>query len=193
MPTRPVLPQNARIAQRLWVIAGQLRDGQRFNSIRLTLLKRPCEDPIVAGAFALSLAEKTLQNADEEDAHYIDAARLLQYRQLMAHVVETMRDLIATPTLDKRVALTTAVAALAKMQSTYVNVAWNTVREIECNDAYVVELAGQCQLDTEQAGPLAYRLARAYAERYNPRYGTGLIPESAPLVEDIATFWANRP
>jgi hypothetical protein len=36
-----------------------------------------------------------------------------------------------------------------------------------------------------------YRIARQYAERYNPRYGTGLIPESAPIVADIADFWCQ--
>ena len=36
-----------------------------------------------------------------------------------------------------------------------------------------------------------YRLARQYAERSNSRYGTGLFPESAPLVEDIADFWCQ--
>src|SRR2546428_9269429 len=41
------------------------------------------------------------------------------------------------------------------------------------------------------ASPWGYRLARQYAERYNARYGTGLIPESAPLVEDIADFWCQ--
>jgi hypothetical protein len=38
---------------------------------------------------------------------------------------------------------------------------------------------------------LGYELAKHYAERYNPSYGTGLIPESAPLLEDIANFWCG--
>ena len=33
------------------------------------------------------------------------------------------------------------------------------------------------------------KLALKYAERYNPKYGTGLVSESATLVEDIAHFW----
>jgi hypothetical protein len=36
-----------------------------------------------------------------------------------------------------------------------------------------------------------YRVAKEYAERYEPRYGTGLIPESAPLVQEIAEFWCR--
>ena len=37
-----------------------------------------------------------------------------------------------------------------------------------------------------------YQTARQYAERYNPRYGTGLIPESASAIEDIVTYWAHE-
>ena len=38
---------------------------------------------------------------------------------------------------------------------------------------------------------LVLGIARQYAERYNSRYPTGLIPESAPMVEDIADFWCQ--
>ena len=40
-------------------------------------------------------------------------------------------------------------------------------------------------------GDLGYHLARRYAERYDPRHGTGLIPSSAPMVENIAEFWGK--
>jgi hypothetical protein len=52
-------------------------------------------------------------------------------------------------------------------------------------------MAIHCALaeDTTVAGHWAYQAARDYAEQYNPHYGTGLIPESAPLVAVIAEFW----
>jgi hypothetical protein len=37
----------------------------------------------------------------------------------------------------------------------------------------------------------AYHLARDHSQRYDQRYGTGLIPESAPLVMDIVDFWCD--
>lgn len=37
-----------------------------------------------------------------------------------------------------------------------------------------------------------YQTARHYAERYASRLGTGLIPESAPLVQDIVDFWLTE-
>ena len=36
-----------------------------------------------------------------------------------------------------------------------------------------------------------YLLARRYAERYSPRYGSGLIPKSAPMLEEIAEVWGR--
>jgi len=37
----------------------------------------------------------------------------------------------------------------------------------------------------------AYQLTRKYADRYDQRYGTGLLPKSAPMVEEIAEFWGR--
>jgi hypothetical protein len=34
-------------------------------------------------------------------------------------------------------------------------------------------------------------MARNYAERYDSRYPGGLIPKSAPLVQDMVDFWVN--
>ena len=56
----------------------------------------------------------------------------------------------------------------------------------------MVETALECVLHPCASSDLGYRLARQYAERYNPRYGTGLIPESAPMVENIADFWGRH-
>lgn len=184
---------NVGIADRLQKIAGQLRSGQWFMSTRLTILKRPCEDPAVASAFALYLARKVTYNEDKKRPRDIDEKRWRRYHQLMVRVIAAMQQVVKTPTPDKRKVLAAAVADLAEMQSTVVKVSWNSVREIEYNDAFIVELAGQCVLDMEQAGTLAYRLARAYAECYDSHYGTGLIPASAPLVEDIAAFWIDYP
>jgi hypothetical protein len=50
----------------------------------------------------------------------------------------------------------------------------------------------ECILNPFASSDLGYLLARRYAERYNSRYGTGLIPESAPRMEDIAESWGRH-
>jgi hypothetical protein len=62
---------------------------------------------------------------------------------------------------------------------------------IHSTEVLLIEYALSCLLQPTASADWGYRLARQYAERYNSRYGTGLIPESAPMVEDIADFWCQ--
>lgn len=65
------------------------------------------------------------------------------------------------------------------------------VRSIKSWRVLLVEKALYCALahDETAAGYWAYQAARDYAEKYDPRYGTGLIPPSARFVAEIAAFW----
>jgi hypothetical protein len=80
---------------------------------------------------------------------------------------------------------------LRSLQNTYENQEWGPVRIISSSETLVLEYAVECFLSTSQAPNGAYRLARAYAEQYDPRFGTGLVPKSAPMMEEIARFWEN--
>jgi hypothetical protein len=55
----------------------------------------------------------------------------------------------------------------------------------------VVENALRSILRDHEAPAWLYHAARDYAERYDARYGTGLIPASAPMVQEIADFWRD--
>ncbi len=55
-----------------------------------------------------------------------------------------------------------------------------------------MEKALECVLRPDASPRLAYDLARQYSERHKARYGTGLLPESAPMVEDLAEFWGRH-
>ncbi len=63
------------------------------------------------------------------------------------------------------------------------------VRIIECWELLIVEKAIECMLYPMHASIIGYQVARKYAEKYDPHFGTGLIPKSAPMVEEIAEFW----
>jgi len=77
------------------------------------------------------------------------------------------------------------------VQNTYRNQAWGSVRIIHGTEVLMIEYALSCLLQPTASSDWGYRIARQYAERYHSRYGTGLIPESAPMVEDIADFWCQ--
>jgi hypothetical protein len=59
---------------------------------------------------------------------------------------------------------------------------WGAVRLIRDWELLVAEDAARCVLSPHEAGHWASQAARDYTERYDPSHGTGLIPESAPLV-----------
>ena len=65
----------------------------------------------------------------------------------------------------------------------------SVIRTIHSIDLLVIEDSICCMLYPDNVPYIAYKLAKNYTEKYNPRYGTGLIPESAPLLEDILSFW----
>jgi hypothetical protein len=73
----------------------------------------------------------------------------------------------------------------------YESIPYGTLRKIQNRDVLIVEDAVRCALSPYSAPSWAYHLARDYTERYDSRYGTGLIPESAPLVMDIVGFWCE--
>jgi hypothetical protein len=98
----------------------------------------------------------------------------------LEHPIEAEADLVRARLSDVRA-----------VQNTYRNQAWGPVRMIHSTEVLMIEYALLCLLQPTASADWGYRLAREYAERYNSRYGTGLIPESAPMVEDIADFWCQ--
>ena len=52
-----------------------------------------------------------------------------------------------------------------------------------------IENALGCAAFPDTAPDWAYRAARTYTERYNSHFGTGLIPESLPFLQDVIRFW----
>src|SRR5207302_4468125 len=59
------------------------------------------------------------------------------------------------------------------------------------SDLLLVEYATEWVLHPHACAVLAYRTARDYAERYDGRHPSGLVPKSATLVKDIVAFWAD--
>jgi hypothetical protein len=74
-------------------------------------------------------------------------------------------------------------------QDEHKNPAWGSVRLIKTMDLLVAEKCLRAVLRPGGAPHWLYQAARNSCERYDPRYGTGLIPSSAPRVEEIAGLW----
>jgi hypothetical protein len=184
-PPRATLGKIRKLAQ----IASDLSEGASFSITRLTTLKTLCEDPEVTAHFAVYLARHTSRRANKSNSGHLSKDEL--HNELIARSVERLGRYVERPSDSEREALREVLRELENVNSEYDSIPYGMVRIIQDKNVLIVEDAVQCVLSPYSAPNQAYHLARDYAERYNPRYGTGLIPESAPLVMDIVDFWCE--
>lgn len=187
-PPKPVLSRVRKLAQ----IARDLSEGANFSITRLTTLKSLCEDPEVAAHFAVCLANHTSRRISEMSSPlHLSNSEWTMHNELLERAVERLGSYVEGPTDPKREELRELLRELESVNSEYKSAPFGMVRIIRDKNVLIVENAVQCVISSHSAPSRAYHLARDYAERYDPRYGTGLIPESAPLVIDIVDFWCD--
>jgi hypothetical protein len=186
--TAKVVPKIRQLA----TIARELREGASFNITRLTTLKSLCEDATAAARFAVHLAQLTYNKMREKPCpSHLDAEQWEHYKRVVDTAVRAMQRYVEQPTTQTMNPLWTLQSQVRAIQNTYRNQAWGPVRIIQSTEVLLIEYVLSCLLQPTASADWGYHLARQYAERYDPRYGTGLIPESAPLVEDMADFWCQ--
>jgi hypothetical protein len=178
----PEDPPFVKKVRKLGEIAEALRRGENFSITRLTILKSLCQDPKAAGAFALFLireVQKQMRGKKSEQ----------RYQRLVNRAVKELGPYLGAPSMERRERLRSLFHEMQAEQNEYKPMRWGVVRIVKSMNLLVAEKALRAILRPDEASHWLYHTARDYAERYDPRYGTGLIPESAPMVEDIAKFW----
>ena len=186
--TAKVIPKIRQLA----TIAKELREGASFNITRLTTLKSLCEDATAAARFAFHLAQLTYRRMQEKACPFhLDPEKWEYYKQVVDEAIRQMARYVEEPSEEAADLVGAWLTDVRAIQNTYRNQGWGPVRIIHSTEVLLIEYALSCLLQPTASGDWGYHLARQYAERYDPRYGTGLIPESAPFVEDIADFWCQ--
>jgi hypothetical protein len=187
---REVLRKIGKLAE----IAAGLRQGQHFEITRLTSLKGLCHDPAVAARFVTFLARHTLHRVEKGKgrSERLPPEQARAHRQLMRDAVALMEKGLDAPTETCRQRLAELLWQMEQAQNEYKNIRWGAVRLIRDPDLLLVEYAARCVLRPDESAAWAYQTARHYAERYDSRFATGLVPESAPLVQDIVIFWVDE-
>jgi hypothetical protein len=186
--TSKAVPKIRQLAR----IATDLHEGASFNITRLTTLKSLCEDATAAARFAVHLAQLTHKKMREKAClFHLDPQHWEYYKQVVDEAIRQMQRYIEHPTQEAADLVQAWLSDVRALQNTYRNQGWGSVRIIHSTEVLLIEYALSCLLQPTASADRGYHLARQYAERYNSRYGTGLIPESAPLVEDIADFWCQ--
>ncbi len=175
--------------QKLSQIAEELYEGKWFNITRLTVLKNLCERPEIAAQFVLYLAKITQRKMDEKEQKHIEPKKWSQHKELVKRAILQMEKYLVGDMDKEEDSLRIVWREIKGLQNEHEKQHWGPIRLIESSETLIVEKALECVLSPESSSHCGYYVGKEYAERYNPKYGTGLIPESAPLVEDIINFW----
>jgi hypothetical protein len=188
---RDVLNRVRKLAQ----LPGEARHSKFAIPVtRLTVLKSLCQQPDVANRFVTYLARKVLERVKQGKSRATrpKGATDLAHRQMMSEALAGMEAWQQRPTDDLRQALSDLQWRMQAEQNEYKNIPGGAVRLVTDWDLFLFEQALRCLLHSHEVGYWAYHMARDYAERYDPSHGTGLIPASAPLLQDIVDFWMQE-
>jgi hypothetical protein len=191
----PSLKAQQQKVRKLQQLVDDLERGENFNVTRLVVIKSLCQDVKTAARFTLHLARLGQERWDwASERKYYSAAELKQHRKLTTEAFEQIEAYLQRRSESRERQLYELLSQAREVNNEYRNIPYGVVRSIKSWRVLMVETAIYCALadDVTVAGHWAYQAARDYAEQYNPHYGTGLIPESAPLVAHIAEFWQER-
>jgi hypothetical protein len=191
-PDRPDLDRARKLAR----LPEEVRQSRWAVSItRLTVLKGLCREAEVGNRFVTYLARKALERVRQGKGRssHPDTGEQRLHQELMAEALAEMEAWIQRPGDDRRQRLLDLLGRMREQQNETRRISWGAVRLIKDWELLLFEYALHCLLGPpDQVGPWAYQTARHYAERYEPSQGTGLTSSSAPLVQDIADFWAQE-
>ena len=167
------------IAARLRKVVADIRDQGDVNLTRLTLLKKWFEAPGRLASFGVFIAHyashRTQGKTPEAKALYQEA-----------------RTLLADGTMfDPRIPRPAAMALHARLkdfQNEHRDMRWASVRVVHDLGLFLIEGGLELYLGRGISPTEGYRLAVAYCEHYDPRYGNGLNGPSVEGIEEIAGF-----
>jgi hypothetical protein len=179
-------PANRKRIETFKTIVADLKAGKDHSITRLTTIKSLCKDPAVAAAFTkylASLAAETL--ATRSRPRHLSKEQWQTFQRL------ANEGMAALERGGSKTELRQVLTTVRNSQNVIKHIHWNNVRMIECGELFQIELALQCLLQAGDPSRVAYEAARHHAERYDSRYGTGLIPSSAKALEQIIAFWSE--
>jgi hypothetical protein len=179
--------------RKLAQLPSEIRASQYAISItRLTILKSFCRDQAAACQFVAYLARKTLDRIQSGTGRRrrTDSPSDQSHLRMMGEALSLIDVWFQKPTEALRKQLWELMHAMRKEQNEHKSIPFGAVRQITDWELLLFEEALHCLLGREEeAGSLAYEMARDYAERSEGGAGSGLVTASLPLLQDITDFW----
>jgi hypothetical protein len=159
---------------------------------RLTSIKSLCADAVAAEKFALYIAQRVQQQINQATCpEHFTSEEWAQQQQLVDEAIALMQSYLDSPSDESRQFLKNLLRDIDGLQGDdYRNFRWTTVRFVRSGDLLKLEYALRCFVETDFSY-WAYKLAREYVESYAPQYGSGITPESIPMLLEVAEFWCQ--
>jgi len=167
----------SRQIQKLDKIIEAIRRKENVDVIRLTVVKKLCENPDAAGAFTLFLAQKSQGRLREKKGKE-------RYLELANRAIREMKPYLDDPTEDRKWGLLSRLQELVDEQNEHERIKWGAVRKIKSWDLLTGERTLRAVLRREEAPYWLYQAARDHVG--SSMY---LTKESIPKIEEIARFW----
>jgi hypothetical protein len=185
--------QIAQKLRKLCQTISDLKNGARnFSITRLTVVKSLCPDVKTSARFTAYLAQLAQERKEFESRSVrFTAPEKKRHKQLAADALTQIELYLERRSENRRDKLYELLRETREVNNVYRNIPYGVLRVVQNWRMLLIEKAIQCSLsyDTPTAAFWAYQMARDYAEKYDPSYGTGLIPESTAFLEDIVDFW----
>jgi len=174
--------------EKLAALVDDLKAGKDYSITRLTSIKTLCKDHVVACNFTAWLASLAAEKiaARKRRPSHIPKAKWTEIRKLAADGFAALRGNKSNDHLRE------VLYRVREVQNEVERHRWADIRIIQSGELLQIELALECHFDAVSAPVIAYEAARRHAERYNSRYGTGLIPESAEPLQEIVNYFTRH-
>lgn len=189
--------QQLTIANKIkkWILTAKEAETARFAVpiTRLTSIKSFCNDKIATEQFALYIAKRVQEqmNQDGRPEHFSES-QWSQQKKSIDEAIALMETYLKDSIYESQQSFRRLLIEIDSLQGDdYRKFQWTTVRFVRSGDLLKLEYALRCFV--EQDFPYwAYKLAREYVELYASQYGTGITPESTPMLLEIAEFWCQH-
>ncbi|WP_293337290.1 hypothetical protein [Microcoleus sp. CAWBG58] len=177
-----------------WVQTAKEAEKTRLaiSITRLTSIKSLCTEQVAAEKFALYIAKRVQQDMNQTTCpeHYPEEEWEV-HKQVIAEGIAQMEFYLENPSNEGEQSIRKLLRTINGLQGDdRRNVAWGTVHFVRSGNLLKLDYALRCFTDNDFPYWI-YKLAREYVERYSPQYSSGIIPESVPMLLEVAEFWCQ--
>ncbi len=177
-----------------WVQTAKEAKENRFaiSITRLTSIKSLCTDRVAAEKFAIYIAKRVQQDMNQTTCpeHYPEE-EWEQHKQVIAEGIAQMEFYLENPSNEGEQSIRKLLKTIDSLQGDdRRNIHWGTVHFVRSGNLLKLDYSLRCFTDNDFPYWI-YKLAREYVEHYAPQYGSGITPESIPMLLEVAEFWCQ--